>query len=242
MIESNFDLEKKYLSEGYEFVIGVDEAGRGPLAGPVVAAAAIIKVKNFEDPTLEEFDLVRDSKTLSAKQREKLFDFIQENFYIGLGIIDHKTIDRINILEATYLAAKAAVSDLFRKINQDTRNNDQENFKFQISNSKQNPKLQNSKTIILFDGGKKIPNMSYEQKAIVNGDKYVKSISAASIIAKVTRDRLMLELHEKYPEYFFDKHKGYGTKLHMEMLSEFGPCEIHRKSFEPVARLVKTRK
>ena len=230
MIQSSFDLEKKYLAEGYEFVIGVDEAGRGPLAGPVVACATTVRnfqfpISNFQTNSNDQvfndknWDLIRDSKTLSAKQREKIFDLIRENFYIGIGIIDHKTIDRINILEASFLAMKAALSDLRSQID-----------------------YKDKRHIVAVDGNKKIPNLSLEQKAIPSGDKYVKSISAASIAAKVTRDRLMLELHEKYPEYFFDKHKGYGTKLHMEMLSEFGPCEIHRKSFEPVARLVKTRK
>jgi ribonuclease HII len=178
---------------------------------------------------------------LSAKQREKLFDFIQEHFYVGVGICDHKTIDRMNILQATYLAAKKSLTDLFCQIDQDTRNNDQTNSKSKIPISKQitNSKYQNYKFIILFDGNKTIPNLSYEQKAIVNGDKIVKSISAASIIAKVTRDRIMMEMHAKYPEYYFDHHKGYGTKLHMAMLQKYGLCPIHRQSFQPVKILAK---
>ena len=161
---------------------------------------------------------------MSAKQREILHDFIFENFYVGIGLCDHRTIDRINILEATYLAAKKALTDLIKKSG---------------GNKRQKLKAQNAKrkTILLFDGNKKIPNLSLKQKAIINGDKLVKIISAASIVAKVTRDRIMLSMHEKYPQYHFHKHKGYGTKLHMEMLKKHGPCKIHRKSFHPVKNL-----
>ncbi|PIR73631.1 MAG: ribonuclease HII [Candidatus Moranbacteria bacterium CG10_big_fil_rev_8_21_14_0_10_35_21] len=237
MKNSDFELEKKMLEKGFDFVLGIDEAGRGPLAGPVVAAAATVRnsqflISNFQsqpkaDPPLAEnfndkrWDLVRDSKKLSAKQREKVFDFILENFHVGVGICDHMTIDRVNILEASFLAMKAAVTQLTRNAQLTTRN---------------------SKFIILVDGNKKIPNFSGEQLAVVGGDKIVKSISAASIIAKVTRDRIMLEMHDKYPQYGFDKHKGYGTKLHMEKIIEYGPCEIHRQSFEPMASLAKKKK
>ena len=228
---SSFDLEKQLIAEGYDFVIGIDEAGRGPLAGPVVACATAVRKSEilnpkseinskFQIPNSKLLNMIRDSKTLSHKQREKLFDFIHEHFYVGLGICDHQTIDRINILEASFLAMKKAISSL--------TNNQQPTT--------------NNRVIILLDGNKLIPNFSQEQKAIVNGDKYVKSISAASIIAKVTRDRIMLEMHEKYPGYNFAKHKGYGTKLHMEALVQHGPCEIHRRSFRPVGKLVKNKK
>lgn len=250
-----FNLEKELLSQGYDFVVGIDEAGRGPLAGPVVAAAVCLckNCHSRESGNLDWipgqarddklFKLIRDSKTLSEKQREELFDFIHEYFYVGIGICDHKTIDRINILEATYLSMKKAVTDLVKKINnQDTRSKDQKNFKLQNSNIKQNPKFEiqntrykipDTKYILLVDGNKIIPNLSMEQRAIVNGDKLVKSISAASIVAKVTRDRIMREMHEKYPHYCFNKHKGYGTKFHMEMIEKYGICPIHRISFEP---------
>jgi ribonuclease HII len=218
MKESNFNLEKALIKQGYDFIIGIDEAGRGPLAGPVVACAAILK--NYKSGIIDQenktADLIRDSKTLSHRQRENLFDFIHEHFYVGVGICDHKTIDRINILEATFLAMKAALSDLRGQIN-----------------------YKNQRHIIVVDGNKKISNLSLEQKAVPGGDKYVKSISAASIVAKVTRDRIMLEMHKKYPEYNFAQHKGYGTKMHFKMLEENGPCEIHRKSFAPVKKLVK---
>ena len=233
MKNSNFNLEKKLFSERYDFVIGVDEAGRGPLAGPVVAAAVVLRCHSglacplgvARDPESKEilkqvqddkmWGLVRDSKKLSAKQRERIFDFICENFYIGVGICDHKTIDRINILEASFLAMKKATQKLMHNMNR-----------------------KDTKHIILVDGNKKIPNFSMEQKAIVGGDGKVKSISAASIIAKVTRDRIMLKMHAKYSQYNFGKHKGYGTKLHMDALSKYGPCAIHRQSFTPVKNVL----
>jgi ribonuclease HII len=224
MIKSSFELENQLLGEGYDFVIGIDEAGRGPLAGPVVACATIVRKSKIQNPNdqnsnFKNWDLVKDSKMLSEKQRESLFDFVHENFYVGVGICDHKTIDRINILEATFLAMKAALSDLRSQIN-----------------------YKDQRHIIVVDGNKKISNLSLEQKAVPSGDKYVKSISAASIIAKVTRDRIMREMHKKFPQYNFAQHKGYGTKLHFAMLEKNGPCEIHRKSFAPVRNLAKKQK
>ena len=225
MIKATFNLEKELITNGYTFVIGVDEAGRGPLAGPVVAAACSYKFLTTPFPSLKKegwpeaevvkksLSLIRDSKTLSEKQRESLYDFIHEHFHVGVGICDHKTIDRMNISQANFLAMKKALTSL-----------------------KQNYK--DSRCIVLIDGNGEIPNFSLEQRAVVGGDKLVKSISAASIIAKVTRDRIMLEMHQKYPQYCFDKHKGYGTKIHMEALQKNGPCEIHRKSFQPVRKLL----
>lgn len=222
MIKSTFELENQLLAEGYDFIIGIDEAGRGPLAGPVVASAVCLKTSDvFIELRHPMSKFVRDSKTLSEKQREKMLDFVHEHFYVGVGICDHKTIDRINILEATFLAMKKAIASLTRNSQLTTHN---------------------SRSIILLDGNRKIPNLSMEQKTVVNGDKYVKSISAASIVAKVTRDRIMRGMHAKYPEYNFAKHKGYGTKMHFEMLENFGPCEIHRRSFAPVKKLVKKKK
>ncbi len=288
---STFDLEKELWGKGVGFVVGVDEAGRGPLAGPVVACAAVLRYslplekgelerdlknenngevaqnnKSLKSPQppfpkgekIQEgendkmWDLVRDSKKLSAGQREKAFDFVLENFHIGIGICDHETIDRINILEASFLAMKKAVQELMRIKNQELRiKNDlpcHSRTFFCHSREGGNPgseiggiishKDQNN-IIILVDGNKKIPNFSGEQLAVVGGDKIVKSISAASIIAKVTRDRMMMEAHEKYPQYGFAKHKGYGTKIHMEALKNCGPCEIHRKSFAPVKKVLK---
>jgi ribonuclease HII len=244
MIKSTFKLEKKLLSEGYDFVIGIDEAGRGPLAGPVVAVATTARnakflISNFKSNSNDQisndkkFDLIRDSKTLSEKQRESLFDFIHEHFHVGVGICDHETIDRMNILEATYLAMKKAVASLMRGISNSPN-------KFLNANSENvSNDMREGKCIILLDGNRPIPNFSAEQKAIVNGDKHVKSISAASIIAKVTRDRIMMEMHVKFPEYGFDKHKGYGTKFHTDMIELHGPCPIHRTSFNPVSQFAK---
>ena len=206
---ATFDLEKKLLSEKAILIVGVDEAGRGPLAGPVVAAAAHLKSSSFPENELEkEWALVRDSKTLSATQRKKAFDFVKNNFVFGLGICDHVTIDRINILEATFLAMKKAIAELDKKL----------------------PKG-NSEIIFLIDGKMPIPNFSRSQKAIIGGDSLVKSIAAASILAKVTRDEIMEEFHKKYPQYNFVSHKGYGTKAHFEALRKFGMLPIHRRSF-----------
>lgn len=207
MIQPHLEKEKFHWNQGRKFVAGIDEAGRDPLAGPVVAGAVIVLPKIAENiESMPEFKLIRDSKTLSARQREKAYDFIVQNFEWGVGISDEKTIDRINILQATFLAMKKAITELKGKI-------------------KCEPE------IILVDGRSPIPNISMRQESIVGGDKFVFSISAASIIAKVTRDRMMLGFHEKYPQYNFEKHKGYGTKLHFEMIKKHGLCEIHRKSF-----------
>lgn len=213
---STFELEKK-INQQFDYIVGLDEVGRGPLAGPVVAGAAILKDFNSIDLEDKNWDLVRDSKKLSEKQREKVFDFIMENFFVGIGICNHETIDRMNILQASFLAMKKAFTDL----------------KKQIKDLEQSERV-----ILLLDGNQYIPNLTIDQKCIPQGDKKVKSISAASIIAKVTRDNMMVEFAEKYPSYFFEKHKGYGTKAHMELLQKFGPCEIHRKSFKPVAKFL----
>lgn len=233
MKKSTFAWEEELLdNQEFSFVIGIDEAGRGPLAGPVVASAAIVKHRDWQKMVDGDWDLVRDSKKLSPKQRDKVFDFVTENFYVGIGICDHQTIDEVNILEATFLAMKKALSDLYLKVNQELSQRGQA----------QACRIQDAKYIVLVDGNKEIPNLSLYQKAVIGGDGIVKSISAASIVAKVTRDRLMLEAHEKYPNYGFAKHKGYGTKVHMAALQEFGPCEIHRQTFEPMPTLAKKRK
>jgi ribonuclease HII len=224
MRSSSFDLERQLLSTGYRYVLGIDEAGRGPLAGPVVACAVALKPENVAFlPDLEElkaWSYIRDSKTLSEKKREELYDFIVDHFHSGVGISDHQTIDRINILEATFLAMKKAISALQKQITQTSVE-----------------KISWDECIILTDGNKVIPNLTGNQRAIVNGDGLIKSISAASIIAKVTRDRMMHEFDRQFPQYQFRTHKGYGTKAHMEALRIYGPCPIHRKSFEPVAKL-----
>ncbi|MFH1744786.1 MAG: ribonuclease HII [bacterium] len=200
--------EKEIFSQGYKIVGSLDEAGRGPLAGPVVAACVVV-VQDF--CISDDLKMVRDSKKLSAKKREELYDLIFASFpEVGIGICDHETIDRINILQASFLAMKKAISSLKAKPDH-----------------------------LLVDGKFSIPNVSTAQTAIIRGDEIVFSISAASIIAKVVRDRIMRECHEKYPQYEFDKHKGYGTKIHLDNLKKYGPCEIHRKSFAPIKNLLR---
>ncbi|MGN0534382.1 MAG: ribonuclease HII [Eubacterium sp.] len=189
------EYENKALEQGFEIICGIDEAGRGPLAGPVYASAVIL-------PKGHIIDGVNDSKKLSEKKREQLFDkIIDECVSYGIGIADEKEIDEINILQATFLAMRRAFDNL--------------NVKPDIA---------------LIDGNKK-PGLDIEQWDIVKGDSKSASISAASILAKVSRDRYMLEMAEKYPEYQFEKHKGYGTKLHYEMIEKYGVSPIHRKTF-----------
>lgn len=196
--EPKMTLHEFDLSKG-EIVIGVDEAGRGPLAGNVVAAAAILKKYS------NDLDEINDSKKLTEKKREKLFDVIMESFYIGVGEATPEEIDEINILNATFLAMRRAL----------------ENLKKQCSTDH----------LVLVDGNFKIREYEGEQEFVIKGDAKSLSIAAASIIAKVTRDREMIEEGKKYPEYKFEKHKGYGTKLHKEKLLELGVLPIHRKSF-----------
>ena len=195
--------EKKLFSQGYKLIGALDEAGRGPLAGPVVAACVIF---NANISINNDLIKVNDSKKLSEQTREDLFELIKKNFIeVGVGISDHKTIDRINILQATFLAMKKAISSV-----------------------KSRPDL------IIVDGSAKLPNFSTPQLPYVKGDEKIFAIAAASIIAKVTRDRIMREMDKLYPDYGFSQHKGYGTKFHLEKLKQFGPCAIHRLSFNKV--------
>ena len=180
-------------------IAGVDEAGRGPLAGPVVAACAVI-------PLDYPFYYLNDSKKMSEKRREALFAELQkEAIAFGLGIVSPERIDEINILQATYEAMREALKDMEKR--------------FLLSPN------------ILLNDAVTIPGISIPQKAIVHGDAKSLSIAAASVLAKVTRDHIMLEFDEQYPEYGFKQHKGYGTKLHREAILTHGPCPIHRRSF-----------
>lgn len=185
----------------YKNVIGVDEAGRGPLAGPVVAAAVILKEYT------EELDEINDSKKLTEKKREKLYDIIMKNFDVAVGISTVEEIDKLNILNADFLAMRRALKDL--------------------------KSLKNEKEYtVLVDGNLKIKEYIGKQLPIVKGDAKSLSIAAASIIAKVTRDRLMQDLANIYPDYSFEKHKGYGTKTHIEAIKDKGAIEgVHRKVF-----------
>ena len=187
-----FDME-------YGDIIGIDEAGRGPLAGPVVAAA--VKIKNI----VPEFELINDSKKLSEKKREFLFDVIMENCYVGVGVVDAPKIDEINILNATFLGMRKAINGL-----------KEQGVEWNLA---------------LVDGNHKIREYTENQEPIIKGDGKSLAIAAASIIAKVTRDRMMVESGKEYPVYQFEKHKGYGTKAHREAIVENGPCKYHRISF-----------
>jgi ribonuclease HII len=197
--------EKEIWSGGIKLIAGVDEAGRGPLAGPVVASAVIFNKETF-------IPSVNDSKKLSPQKREELYHIIHEKaLAIGVGIIDEKEIDKINILQATYKAMRIALGNLESKNESGNR-------------SKVNPQH------ILIDGYG-LPEKFIPQTALIGGDGLSFSIACASIIAKVTRDAIMVEYDKMFPEYGFAKHKGYGTKQHFELIRKFGPSPIHRKSF-----------
>lgn len=196
--------EEEARTRGFMIIAGVDEAGRGPLAGPVVAAACII-------PHDLLIPGVNDSKQLTPKLREELFEIIisDPRIVYGIGIIDHEEIDKVNIYQATILAMLKAVSQL-------------------------DPQPQ----ILLVDG-LALPHPTIPVQKIVQGDALSHSIAAASIIAKETRDRLMIKYHEDWPHYGFNTHKGYGTPKHLEAISAHGPCHIHRRSFEPIKSLTR---
>ncbi len=251
---NGFDIEKAFAGKHPgSFIVGVDEAGRGPLAGPVVAACVHYKQADFSVlPEWEkEFAFVRDSKTLSEKKREAMFSFIGERFDIGVGIIYPETIDRVNILQATFLAMKEAAGDLQRRMRQNSHadsshpglvsgshGNTRAPHNTEMLKRVQHDRYNSDSILLLIDGNQKIPNFSVAQELVVGGDRLVRTIAAASIIAKVTRDRMMDEYDALYPEYGFKKHKGYGTKAHMEALKRYGPTPIHRVSFAPVAQAV----
>jgi ribonuclease HII len=196
--------EKRLRLEGYKAIAGIDEAGRGPLAGPVVAAACII-------PENVQLANLNDSKQLNAEERAALFELIvsTEGVRFGIGIVEIETIDQINILQATFIAMRKAVENL--------------------------PSLPD---YLLIDGSQipSFPNIS--SQALVKGDSLSVSIAAASILAKVTRDRLMEELDSKWPQYGFKQHKGYATASHIAAIEKWGPCPIHRKSFEPIKSIL----
>ena len=196
-----FRYERKLRTAGVARIAGIDEAGRGALAGPVVAAAAVLSEK-FRHRKLN------DSKQLSPELREKIYVDLTGNTEVfwAIGVVDHIEIDRINILRATHKAMRAAIGALVAPPDH-----------------------------VLIDGLPVFP-FPFPQTAIVDGDCYSLSIAAASVIAKVTRDRMMRDFCARFPEYCFEQHKGYGTELHLTKLHELGPCPIHRRSFEPVAQ------
>lgn len=185
-------------NRGFKLIAGLDEAGRGPLAGPVVAAAVVF-------PPIRTVNGVKDSKVLSAEQREKALSLIQKRAWgIGVGVVEAGEIDRINILQASLKAMELAVMTLGQAPD------------------------------FLFIDGLHCLNLSAKQQAIPKGDRRCLSIAAASIVAKVTRDRLMMTYHQEYPEYNFARHKGYGTREHLEAIRKYGCCPIHRQSFRTI--------
>lgn len=194
--------DQAFLDQGFGSLAGVDEAGRGPLAGPVVASAVIVRDFSF-------LSRVDDSKKMSPAARNTAYDEILAKCLIGIGVVESEAIDTLNIFQATMQAMREAVGKL-----------------------KQKPDC------VLIDGPH-LPELPFKQFAIVDGDALSFSIACASVVAKVTRDRMMAYYDEIYPVYGFKKHKGYGTKDHIIALKQHGPCRIHRKSFEPVKSLWK---
>lgn len=197
-MELDYCYENQARKNGCKVISGIDEAGRGPLAGPVVAASVIL-------PENCIIDGLKDSKKLSEKKRNLLFKIIKQKAdTIGIGIVYENIIDKINIFQSVKLAMADSVSKLLIKPD-----------------------------ILLIDGNQKI-NYNIAQLTIVKGDTLSPSIAAASVIAKVTRDKIMIDFHKLYPQYGFINHKGYGTKEHLEKIKQFGPCKIHRKTFKGV--------
>lgn len=191
----NNEYENNLRDIGYKLIAGIDEAGRGPLAGPVVAAAVIL------DPDKPIYGL-DDSKKLSAKERNRLFSEINKKAAVGIGKADNQEIDKFNIRIATFLAMKRALNNINLEVE-----------------------------YVLVDGNSAIPDLEIEQKTVVDGDSKINAISAASIIAKVTRDKMIFDYADQYPEYNFKSNKGYGTAEHIEALEKYGSSPIHRKSF-----------
>lgn len=193
-----FSFERGLLGRGYSLVAGTDEAGRGPLAGPVVAAAVIL-------PVSCPYQQFQDSKKLSARRRRELYNVLADmGAMVGVAVVSAAEIDRLNILQASLLAMKQAVADL--------------------------PAVPD---FLLVDGRSAVP-VPLPQQALVGGDSRSASIAAASIVAKVTRDELMDQYHQEYPQYNFSRHKGYPTAEHRRIIARIGPCPIHRQSFRPV--------
>jgi ribonuclease HII len=198
-------IEEELRGQGFALIAGVDEAGRGPLAGPVIAAAAML-------PPRCRLPGLHDSKLLAPAERERLYELIRKRaIAIGVGISDAKMVDRLNVLEATHWAMREAVEQL------------------------------DPQPDLLLVDGRRVPGLPVRHRAVVGGDGLCASIAAASIVAKVLRDRMMAELDALYPGYGFREHKGYGTKEHQKRLLELGPCPEHRMSFAPLRDLAQGR-
>lgn len=193
-----FAHEQAYWNQGYKLVAGIDEAGRGPIAGPVASAAVILDPSDFPS-------LLNDSKKLTDKKREVIFDEIMAKAIVSVAVADHHVIDRINIREATFVSMRDAALGLAKEAD-----------------------------AFIVDGNAIPPGLKKVSKAVVSGDALSLSVAAASIIAKVTRDRMMREYAVLYPQYGFEVHMGYPTKAHVDAIKEHGPCPIHRMTFGPL--------
>jgi ribonuclease HII len=205
------ELEQWAERNSYFPLVGVDEAGRGPWAGPVVASAVIFPMGDLPS----SLSLLNDSKQVRETVRQSLMEPIKEHaLAVGVGSIPASRIDQINILQATFEAMRMAVNYALDTLSNDLR----------------------SHVMVLVDGRQKIPNILYPQRALIKGDARSWHIAAASIVAKVVRDQIMYQAHKDYPLYAFDRHKGYGTKAHQQALAEHGPCPIHRMSFKPLKK------
>lgn len=210
MIYPNLTEEKKLWKRGYKWIAGIDEAGRGALAGPVFVGVVIINQNlNFPSNFRHLLKTVKDSKKLSIKKREEVYKLLikEENINWAVSKVSEKVIDKINIKKATEIAIKKALGKIKKE-------------KLKID-------------YLILDGNIKL-NLQIPQKSIIKADEKVFSCAAASIIAKVSRDRFMKRIHKKYPSYNFANHKGYGTEFHLKMLKKYGPCQIHRQSFKPI--------
>ncbi|MEN2985920.1 MAG: ribonuclease HII [Thermodesulfovibrionaceae bacterium] len=195
-----YEFDNNFRAQGFKNIAGIDEAGRGSLAGPVVAACVVLYEGFYTE-------MLKDSKELSSSLREKVFEEIINNAFVGIGIVEPFVIDKINILEATKVAMNEAFKNLRKEVD-----------------------------LILIDAIQ-LPQIKVKQKAIPKADRLSASVAAASIVAKVIRDRIMLNYHKIYPHYGFDSHKGYLTRRHLMALRKYGPCPIHRKSFAPVRKI-----
>lgn len=202
-MEELLKYESELKKDNYKIIGGTDEAGRGPLFGPVVAACVVLK---------DDFDIkgINDSKKLSEKKREEYYNYIMENCIVGISIVSNKVIDEINIYEASRKAMMEAIKEVRTKVNLE---------------------------YVLTDA-MKLPNLDIPHLSIIKGDSKSASIAAASIIAKVTRDRIMYDIDKKYPQYEFGKHKGYPTKRHIELLNKYGLIDGYRLTYSPVKKIL----
>ena len=202
--------EQQARQQGFRFIIGIDEAGRGPLAGPVVAAAVFLKKHRFQNK-------IADSKKISPRQRERAFLEILENAHVGVGVMNETVIDELNILKATHQAMTSAVNHLILRL----PGNQTEHNRFL------------SQVHLLVDGNSFKSDLPFSYQTIVRGDDQSTSIACASIVAKVTRDRILLIYDRIFPQYGFKRHKGYPTKDHRKAIQQFGLSPIHRRTFKP---------